>query len=356
MSIKNFFTNLTILVASVLTMSGCDAIYDNEGECSATYLVRFRYDMNMKYANAFAHEVNAVHLYVVDKDGNVVWDKADYGEELNDDNYTMQVNVGPGKYTLLAWCSLNQADSYSFSNDNTPFSADRSRVSKIDNLGCVMNGITTLATNPQTVITHDLDNLYHGMLTNVDFTAETGEHVVTVPLIKDTNRVRVVLQHVSGAPLDADQFTFEITADNAVLAYDNSVVPDNGVIYYPWHTEAATTGNAAGEAMPADAGNTSANTMVNVAVAELTVSRLVVEDSPRLTVTNNDTGETVFSIPIKDYALMVKGYENNSMPDQEYLDRQDEYNMTFFLDERDRWVDSYIYINSWKIVLQNSSL
>lgn len=39
------------------------------------------------------------------------------------------------------------------------------------------------------------------------------------------------------------------------------------------------------------------------------------------------------------------------MSDQEYLDRQDEYNMVFFLDENDRWVNSTIYINSWKVVL-----
>jgi hypothetical protein len=73
-------------------------------------------------------------------------------------------------------------------------------------------------------------------------------------------------------------------------------------------------------------------------------------------VTNNSTGKVVFDVPVKDYALMVKGRENASMPDQEYLDRQDEYNMTFFLDERDQWFNAYIYINSWMVVLQNSSL
>ena len=39
------------------------------------------------------------------------------------------------------------------------------------------------------------------------------------------------------------------------------------------------------------------------------------------------------------------------MDDQEYLDRQDEYNMVSFLDENNRWVNSTIYINSWKVVL-----
>ena len=76
----------------------------------------------------------------------------------------------------------------------------------------------------------------------------------------------------------------------------------------------------------------------------------------RLTVTNKETGETVFSIPLIDCALLVKGYYNRDMDDQEYLDRQDEYDMVFFLDEGDRWLDTYIYINSWKVVLQNTGL
>ena len=82
----------------------------------------------------------------------------------------------------------------------------------------------------------------------------------------------------------------------------------------------------------------------------------VTSHNPRLTVTNSHTDEIVFSIPLKDYCLMVKGFYNRDMADQEYLDRQDEYNMVFFLDDGMRWISSYIYINSWKVVLQNSGI
>ena len=41
------------------------------------------------------------------------------------------------------------------------------------------------------------------------------------------------------------------------------------------------------------------------------------------------------------------------MSDHEYLDRQDEYNMTFFLDEQNQWINSVILINSWRVVLSN---
>lgn len=87
------------------------------------------------------------------------------------------------------------------------------------------------------------------------------------------------------------------------------------------------------------------------------------ESKPRLTVRNRETGETVLSVPYIEYCLMVKGrYEDTDdwyeqpMSDQEYLDRQDEYNMTFFLDPDDRWIDQYIYINSWHLVIQHAGL
>ena len=66
--------------------------------------------------------------------------------------------------------------------------------------------------------------------------------------------------------------------------------------------------------------------------------------------------KVVLSVPIVDYALLVKGYYKRAMDDQEYLDRQDEYNMTFFLDESGDWVSSTIIVNSWRVVLNNQTI
>ena len=97
---------------------------------------------------------------------------------------------------------------------------------------------------------------------------------------------------------------------------------------------------------------------LSAAIAELTVPRLMTDhaDRSRLVIRNRENGETVVSIPLIDAALLVKGYYNREMSDQEYLDRQDVFSMTFFLDEDDRWMDTYIYINSWKVVLQDAEL
>ena len=71
------------------------------------------------------------------------------------------------------------------------------------------------------------------------------------------------------------------------------------------------------EAMPI-----ASRAVFSAAIAELTVPRLVKGQELRLTVTDKETGRTVFSIPLIDYALLVKGFYNRDMDDQEYLDRQ----------------------------------
>ena len=69
----------------------------------------------------------------------------------------------------------------------------------------------------------------------------------------------------------------------------------------------------------------------------------------------DDKGKVVVSIPLVDYALLVKGYYDQ-MSDQEYLDRQDVYEMVFFLNDGMSWVSSHIFINSWKVVLSGLDL
>ncbi len=75
-----------------------------------------------------------------------------------------------------------------------------------------------------------------------------------------------------------------------------------------------------------------------------------------LAITNREGG-TVGRIPVIDYALLAKDYYeeeyNRTMTDQDFLDREDDYVLTFFLDEDHRWISSYILIHSWRVVTSN---
>ena len=50
----------------------CDSILgEEEVDCSVEYRVKFKYDYNMKYADAFSREVGTVTLYAFDDNGKL---------------------------------------------------------------------------------------------------------------------------------------------------------------------------------------------------------------------------------------------------------------------------------------------
>ena len=333
---------LTLLLAVLgSAMVSCSDILEEEVvDCSVNYRVKFKYDHNMKFADAFANEVRSVTLYAFNQEGKFVYQRTEQGDILGEDGYTMPLEVEAGDYRFVTWAGLEGEESFSVPV-LTP------GVSTIDELTCRMNRVEKRA-DGTSVILEDLKPLWHGEVTEHSFTSRAAmTQELTIPLVKNTNNVRIVLQHLSGSPVDVDNFTFTITDENGWMDYDNSLLEDEKLTYYAWRTDDGIA------EMNADGSR--AQTSIGVAIAELTVGRLVLENNPVLTITNNK-GEKVLSIPLIDYALLVKGHYNRNMDNQEYLDRQDEYNMTFFLDENDHWVDSYIIINSWKVVLNNEDL
>ncbi len=328
---------LPLLSAAFLLagLSSCDrVIYDYEGDCSVHYMVRFRYDYNMKWADAFAHEVECVTLYVIDSDGNIVLEQSEEGPALGVEGYEMEIEVDPGVYSLLAWCGTKDNGSFTVPQTSLATGLTCTLGCKDDGQGLYVDG--------------EVDRLYYGWLEDQDFTATEGTQTVVLPLVKDTNTIQVMLQQVSGEELDPDDFTFEITADNWAMDWDNSLIADEEVTYYPFYTARVQTD------IETKAG-TRASSYSGV-IAEFTLSRLVDGHDVQLTVLNNETGAPVLSIPLIDIVVLVKGYYNRSLDDQEYLDRQDEYSLVFFLDEYGNWINAYIYINAWKVVLQENGL
>lgn len=335
---------VALLALFAVMFTSCDDgfVYDDEGDCSVHYRIKFKYDKNMKFADAFSNEVTSVALYVFDKSGVLVYQGTESGAALADENYAMPVELQPGEYEMLAWCGVGDDGSFVVPDA-------QEGVTTKEQLTCRMNRI---AGNGYGTVDKNLAPLYHGAM-RVNFTDEPGTHIETMSLTKNTNIVRVVLQQLSGEDVDPELFSFEIQDYNGLMAHDNSLMEDELIIYKPWSLQA---GNADINADIYNDDQTRAPSSVGVAVAEMTTGRLVEGNRPVLVVRNLKKGDVVLSIPLIDYALLVKGNYNKAMNDQEYLDRQDEYNMTFFLDESGRWISSTIVVNSWRVVLNNQTI
>ncbi len=330
------------IIASTLTLTSCNGmIYDHDDDCDPVYKVRFRYDYNLKKADAFANEVNAVTLYVIDPaTGKVVWQKTDDSDAVRQEGYMMDIEgLEPGSYKLLAWAGDGHNGSPHFTMGTG--TEDKHLTARINRAG-------------EGLVTADLNRLYKDLDFEYEpreFPKSWGTHVQTVRLMKNTNDIHVVLQHLSGETVDPDLFTYEIEEANGVMDHNNRLTEDETLTYRPWRVR---PGLATGF-VPDDA----EASKFSAAIADFTVGRMMADRKMWLTIrrkpqadkaraTDKDD-DIVARVPVIDYSLLVKGHYED-MPDQEYLDRQDDYSMVFFLDDEMRWIDAYIYVNAWMVV------
>ena len=339
----NILQRVSMVVAmmvALLAMTSCKdgLIFDGEGDCGVYYRIRFKYDYNIKFADAFANEVNSVALYVFDQN-DILLDKiiTNDKESLASGNFEIPIELQPQRYTLLAWAGLEDEESFKLLAD--------AEIGVITLQQMQVKMQVDYNEVGDAIVVDDLKPLFHAVK-EIVVKDVPGTYTETMSLMKNTNVIRVLLHELSGKEMSAEKFIFEIRDDNGFYNWDNAIIRDQQITYSPW---SLTTGSAEVEQTSRAVSN------ISVVLAEHTIGRMSAGSSPILSVKNRETGELVLSIPIAEYALLIKGNYRQGMGDQEYLDRQDEYSLTLFLDEGE-WVSSYILINSWRVVLNNTDL
>ena len=334
-----------LVCLSVFPSCSGNWLYEEEGDCSVHYRLKFRYDRNLKWADAFANEVSSVHLYAFDPSGVLVWQREERIDPSTAEDYSMLLDLPAGDYRLLAWCGLRNDGGREES-----FSVPEARIgeTRMEQLQCALN---RRYDDSGAYSEEKLHRLFHGAL-EVALPADDdgGGYDYIMYLTKNTNHIRVILHHLSGEDVDVNQFTFRIEDENGLMAHDNGLLEDESIAYRPWKMQNGEAG----------VGKEGTRAIVNVkgAIADLTVGRMLETHRGKmfLTITGREGG-TVARIPVIDHALLAKDYYeeeyNRTMTDQEFLDREDDYVMTFFLDEKNTWISSYILIHSWRVVLSN---
>lgn len=293
----------TIGILALAGLAACDYIHDDSLPL-CEYHVRFVYDYNMKYADAFQHEVTKAALFICDDKGNFISRRDIEGDELKANNILLDLD--PGTYQLLTWAGLDE-DSYEWP-ELTPGSSTINDIRVRTRRG-------TDATQP-----NELEPLWHALDTLV-ITGTTHEEKV-ISLAKNTNKLRLVLQDTDGNSMNVNNFTFQIVADNGYMDYDNQLLDDPAITYTPYFTDNVDI--AAGDSLMGRPTNQ------YVAVAELNTMRLMDKQNYRLIVRHKDWEEDVLNVNLCNYLLLTQ-MEGHNISAQEYLDRQDEYSIIFFL-------------------------
>ena len=301
----------------LLVLFSCTSIDETLPECRL--YVRFRYDYNMEFSDAFASQVNRVDVFVFDKDGTFVIKKSEQGETLGG-SYRMPLPLPAGEYRIAAWAGMS---------DDFEMPEPVAGKTTLEELTVRMKREESLVHNKA------LNPLWYGGVQAVSFTGRQ-EQTETVSLIKDTNKFRFILQKSGpGEELDMNDCLFEIRADNGYYDWNNDLLDDDMISYRPYYLEKVE-----------DVG----------IVVEMNTMRLLEHKKVYLTLTRKSDGKELMRIDLIPYLLLTI-MEGHNIPAQEYLDRQSEYAIVFFYNpELLNFLSTKIVINGWTIWLKGEDL
>lgn len=317
----------TLAAITLIAAPSCNPIYDDMPECTSGAKLRFIYDYNMEYANAFMHNVECLTVYFYDADGKYVTTRTVNGAPLADENYRMTIDLPAGHYRAVAYGGIG-CDKASFSH---PGSAP-TQGSHYSALSLLINPVH-LDANPQA----PMHALFWGAI-EFSISETLGQYTeATVEMIKDTNNVRIVMQHISGKPVDPYAFNWVITDDNTLMGHDNKVISNGTITYHPW-----AIGTAVGGFMDNGAPITNA-------FAELSIARLITTNTPMLHVTRAKDGGTTLKIPLIKYLMLLRSELYAQMTPQEFLDRESRWSLLFLLNDNDVWQKTEIKVNDWTV-------
>ncbi|WP_348674329.1 FimB/Mfa2 family fimbrial subunit, partial [Duncaniella dubosii] len=172
-------------MATLLTATGCHSIFE-DSDCVDSYnIVRLTYDHNMKFADAFGNEVDRVTLLAVDAKTGKLARRFDVDRSQLSADHELTVQVEPGSYDFLVWGG-DYSGHFDIAEGETGKSA-------LEDFHCKLRRNQAGESDAQ------LSRLFHTLeRVELPYASPSKPNHVTLNLKKNTNTVRVVLQHLSG--------------------------------------------------------------------------------------------------------------------------------------------------------------
>ncbi len=306
---KFYFLGMLILG---LLFSSCSSNEDEpvDQKPSTKLSIKFAYDYNMSWADAFNQRVSSVNLWAFDTNGKFVWSGSASDGELASSEVLFNTELEKGNYELVAWCGLKGNDAVELSS-LTPKTKDDLTLT-----------IKTIEANGLHISDRNLMGIFYGSLP-ISLDSDNDGRVYSMSLINDTNDFTVTLQPMDGSSVDIVDYVVSISDDNSKYSWDNSLLPSTLVTYRPWSAEKGAF--------------------------KISMGRLMATSNPILKVSSKVDNRDIINIPIISYlSFIIKNYGELSV--QEFLDRMDNYTMSFFLDESGNWAkNSGVIINGFKV-------
>lgn len=330
---------------AAFVLSSCSLVYTDQEDCDFGLHLRFKYDYNMSFGDAFATQVSRVSVYVFDEGGKYVTCKSEEGIALAKEDYRMKIELPEGKYRIICW-----GGSYDDSFTHHRLTGDC--VPSVELLEVLM-----LRDNNNEVRFADgrpLRSLFWGDAKDIVVDPRSIQQE-TISLMKLTNQIKVNLVNGEGEDLCKEDFDLYMRGCNGRLCADDAcLLEDDMVKFHPYYLADRPTLSEFGAQTKA--------TREGV-TAEFSCPRIMKDDNElRLHAIDRKSGEDVLDFPV---AKVLASYAPSAfetadgivhfLDSQEYLDRADLYNLTFVLKDGN-WISVDIQVLAWSMRVQNVDL
>ena len=294
----------------------CSWVDDDLSDCPSGFWLKLSYRYNILNVDAAFTQLKNASIFIFDETGNYIETRHVDSLILHQNNCQVRLeSLSPGKYNFLVWSGLTDS-CYECSASGVRLLCDASGTSS-----------------------KQLPALFHGRLEGVEVPEEYT--VREVPLIKLTHRFTCVLQGQNPTPFADDEFLLEIRAFNGMIDHRSLPLDSVETCYLPFYQTVADLSG------------------LQVVHSELNTLRLLENDDTRLILTHRSTGQRVLDIPLTKYLLLSREAYSGMTP-QEYLDRQDQYTLIFFLDATEDKLKPYICplmkVNNWMVRINDVDL
>ena len=342
---------LAVLAGTAALMSCSRLVYEDEGICDDTVEVYLKYDYNIQRADMRADHVGWAQVYAIDQNGNVADVKTVAAPEVNDKNSTVRFEgLQPGRYTFSA-IALQRPYDECAAGAKARFRAKLlQRGGKISDLEVKLDRASAPDADDLYAVdapSVGLDTLWMGgSITPGGIEVPVYEqqrglvHRDTVSLVRDTKYLNITLHQTDNpAAIRDNQFSLRIVDRNGYIGHDNELKEDVALLYTPfaqWTTglsEGGVTYYSAEQIDKAPADDPIQETMAHY---DLSFSRLMYNapslKNAQLQIVNNADGKVVVDINLPYYLSFCRqAYALENYGEQEYLDREYNYTMHFFL-------------------------
>ena len=385
-----------------VSLHSCSMMEEDRSDCPTGLYVRFVYDYNTQRADMFKDHVGYVKVYVFDETGRKVAEKSiantsaslplsQYGYAMH---FTSDELPSGHAYRLQAialqrdWQTALQSPGAKYRHDgaDTPESlaitldhdANPSTGSQPDGPHAVDNSapldtlwhtLKVMPTTPRygySAPALPATSKPYSIYPTEEQTVEVCEGYATyatISLIRDTKHLNVTLQQLDNPEsVHADDYEVSILDDNAVLAADNSVLHGDSLSYRPysqWTTLYDGNGvTVEDEPHPASRASVEERTAhYNIMFNRLVYPSEAGSRSARLRIVNRQSRAVVADVALALFLAECRTSPLWTYQPQEYLDREYDYELNFFL-RGDQWAYCSIRIHAtpWAVRKQNVEL